>query len=108
MTRENGSNRPGEQGDVQTLKCKKTKRPPKYAVIMHNDDYTTQEFVVMVLVQFFYKTIDEAYKLMLTVHMQGKAKVGVYTKDVAQTKVQIVISCARENGMPLMVSAESE
>ena len=75
---------------------------------MHNDDYTTQEFVVHVLREFFRKIPTEAMQLMLKVHMTGKAIVGVYTKDIAETKIEKVTSYARDNGHPLMLTMEPD
>ena len=94
--------------DTLTVERTKTKKPRRFHVIMHNDDYTTQEFVIHVLIHYFRKEPGEATQLMLAVHLQGRAKVGIYTKDVAESKVAVVTSYARENGMPLMLSAEPE
>lgn len=99
---------PSQEGDVMTLERQKTKKPRRYVVIMHNDDYTTQEFVVYVLVRFFHKSADDANRLMVMVHTQGKALVGSYTRDIAETKVRLVTDYARENGMPLLLTAEPE
>jgi ATP-dependent Clp protease adaptor protein ClpS len=85
-----------------------TKRPRLWRVVMHNDDYTTQEFVVYVLMHFFKKDPTEATAIMLKVHTAGKAIVGLFTKDVAETKVAIVTDAARERGYPLMVTTEPE
>jgi ATP-dependent Clp protease adaptor protein ClpS len=102
--------RPDKDGGTgtQTLERTKTKKPVMYRVIMHNDDYTTQEFVVQVLIQFFRKDPTEAHHLMLKVHMTGKAIVGVYTKDIAETKVEKVMDYAREHGHPLQVTMEPD
>lgn len=99
---------PSESGEVVTLERQKTKRPRRYFVIMHNDDYTTQEFVVHCLLQYFHKSAEEAQRLMLMVHTQGKARVGLYTRDIAETKVRLVTDHAREHGMPLLLTAEPE
>ncbi|MEM7589103.1 MAG: ATP-dependent Clp protease adaptor ClpS [Myxococcota bacterium] len=80
------------------------KKPRWFDVIMHNDDYTTQEFVVHVLQDFFYKSPADARKLMLCVHHRGKAVAGRYPKDVAQSKAQKVMNYARCNDMPLTLS----
>jgi ATP-dependent Clp protease adaptor protein ClpS len=82
--------------------------PRRYKVIFHNDDYTTMEFVIEVLKRFFHKTDPEATHVMLTVHKMGAAVAGVYTRDVAETKAQEVMSYARENGMPLLLTTEAE
>jgi ATP-dependent Clp protease adaptor protein ClpS len=82
--------------------------PRRYKVIFHNDDYTTMEFVVDSLMRVFHKTQSEATHIMLTVHKKGNAVAGVYTRDVAETKVEEVTKRAREYGMPLLVTAEPE
>ena len=87
---------------------RKLKRPRLYNVVMHNDDYTTQEFVVHVLVQYFRKDPTEAMHLMLKVHTTGKAIAGVYTRDEAETKVALVTDYAKENGHPLMLTSEPD
>jgi ATP-dependent Clp protease adaptor protein ClpS len=82
--------------------------PRRFKVIFHNDDYTTMEFVVDALMRFFHKSQAEATHIMLTVHKKGNAVAGIYTRDVAETKVEEVMKHARESGMPLLVTAESE
>ena len=85
---------------------RKTRRPRKWKVLLHNDDFTTMEFVVHVLVKHFHKSAAEATHIMLQVHRKGIGVAGVYTKEVAETKVAEVMDEARENGMPLKVTAE--
>lgn len=97
-----------DDGQTLTLEREKVRIPRHYVVWMHNDDYTTQEFVVSVLVKFFYKSTEEAAHLMMTVHLQGKARVGIFTKDLAETKINQVTAYARENDMPLVLTAEPE
>ena len=80
----------------------KNKRPRLYQVILLNDDYTTMEFVVEVLIKFFSKTIESANALMLKIHIEGEAVCGIYSHDVAQTKVTQVIEFSRKNNQPLM------
>jgi ATP-dependent Clp protease adaptor protein ClpS len=99
---------PGEGEDVDLEDAPVSAVPRRYKVIFHNDDYTTQEFVVHVLQRFFHKTETEAQHIMLTVHHKGAAVAGVYTKDVAETKVQQVMDAARDNGMPLLLTTEPE
>ena len=82
--------------------------PRRFKVLMHNDDFTTMEFVIEVLRLFFHKGATEATHLMLTIHKKGKAVAGVYPRDVAETKVVEVIRHARERGHPLMLTAEPE
>jgi ATP-dependent Clp protease adaptor protein ClpS len=98
-----------EHGDDVELEDKPiSANPRRYRVIFHNDDYTTQEFVVYVLMRFFHKSESEAQHIMLTVHFKGAAVAGVYTRDVAETKAQQVMDLARERGMPLMLTTEPE
>jgi ATP-dependent Clp protease adaptor protein ClpS len=80
--------------------------PDRYKVILHNDDYTTMEFVIEVLVKVFHKSIVESEQIMLTVHKKGKAVCGIYTYDIAQTKVYQVRQLAKENGFPLLATFE--
>ena len=80
----------------------KLKTPKKFEVILLNDDYTTMEFVVEVLRQFFQKEFQVAEAIMLKVHMDGEAVCGTYSYDVAQTKVTQVIDYSRKNEQPLM------
>lgn len=83
-----------------------TRRPRLYRVILHNDDYTTMEFVVYVLMEVFNKSRTEATQIMLHVHTKGKGTCGLYTFEVAETKVSVVASKARENGFPLKCTME--
>ena len=78
------------------------KRPSMYSVVMMNDDYTPMEFVVEVLQQFFSKTPEQATEIMLAVHMKGSAVCGVYTKDIAETKAEIVNQYSKDCQHPLM------
>ena len=86
----------------------KTASPRRFQVVFHNDDYTTMEFVIRVLRQFFHKTETEAMYVMLTVHKKGRGIAGVYSRDVAETKAAQVMDFARDQGMPLLVTAEPE
>lgn len=95
-----------EQSGVATIKKEKLQPPKMYKVIMHNDDYTTMEFVVLVLQKFFNKNISEAHAIMLEVHTRGFGVCGIYTYEVAESKVAKVIKYARENGHPLKCSTE--
>lgn len=83
-----------------------TAEPPKYAVFLHNDDYTTMEFVVEVLKRFFNKTGDEAVAIMLEVHERGKGVAGIYTHEIAETKVLQVENEAQAKGFPLACTME--
>ena len=80
----------------------KLKKPNQFQVLLLNDDYTTMEFVIEVLVRFFHKSEDEAHRIMLKVHVEGEGVCGTYSHDIAQTKVSQVISFARDNEQPLM------
>ncbi|MDQ1256861.1 MAG: ATP-dependent Clp protease adaptor protein ClpS [Candidatus Hydrogenedentes bacterium] len=79
-----------------------------YKVLLHNDDYTTMEFVVSVLRDVFKKTPETAVEIMLHVHQQGVGIAGVYTAEVAETKIAVVHGLAREHGFPLKCSMEAE
>lgn len=82
------------------------KEPPHYRVILHNDDYTTMDFVVEVLCAVFHKSQEDAIRIMLAVHEKGRAECGVYPAEVAETKVSIVHGKARAAGFPLRCSLE--
>lgn len=84
------------------------KLPKKYNVVLLNDDYTPMDFVVEVLKRFFYMNGDVATQVMLQVHFQGRGVCGVYTRDIAETKVVLVNDYARVNQHPLLCSMESE
>jgi len=86
----------------------KTKKPAMYKVLMLNDDYTPMEFVVMVLERFFSKSHEEATRIMLHVHQRGVGICGVYTYEVAETKVTQVMDLARRNQHPLQCTLEKE
>lgn len=85
-----------------------TERPPRYKVLIHNDDYTTMEFVVEVLQGVFRKPHEEAVRIMLNVHRKGIGLCGVYPFEIAETKVDCVHKLAQENGFPLRCSMEQE
>src|SRR5688572_23085384 len=87
---------------------KKLKRPTLYKVLLHNDNYTTREFVVDVLRSVFHKSESDAVQIMLHVHCNGIGVAGVYTFEVAETKIRVVEAAARENGFPLRLSMEPE
>lgn len=83
-----------------------TKKPSMYKVIMLNDDYTPMEFVIHILERFFSKTRDEATKIMLHVHQRGVGICGVFSYEIAETKVMQVMDCARQNQHPLQCTIE--
>ena len=86
----------------------KIQRPRMYRVILMNDDYTTMDFVVRVLVEIFHKTAAEATRIMLDVHEKGKGVVGLYTYDIALTKINQVDEMSKENEFPLKAIMEEE
>ena len=85
-----------------------TDEPPMYRVLLHNDDYTTMEFVVQILMVVFHKPVDEATQIMLNVHRKGLGVCGIYPFEVAETKVDLVHDLARNNGYPLKCSMEKD
>ncbi len=101
-------NNPEHQDDLAVVEQPKVKRPRRYTVVLHNDDYTTRNFVVVVLMKFFHKSETEATQIMLHVHHKGYGIVGVFTRDVAETKAAQVMDYAREHGHPLKCTAEPE
>jgi ATP-dependent Clp protease adaptor protein ClpS len=86
----------------------KLKKPPLYKVLLHNDDYTTMEFVVFVLQTVFSKGQEDATRIMLAVHQQGVGVAGVYTFEIAEAKIDKVLDMAREKEFPLLCSMEEE
>ena len=90
--------------DLKTLEKPKVQRPRMFEVLLHNDDYTTQEFVVFVLMRYFHHDSPKAQEIMLHVHTRGLGVAGVFTYDVAETKASQTVRFARENEMPLECS----
>ncbi len=86
----------------------KTQKPPMYKVLLLNDDYTPMEFVVHILERFFGMGLEAAQSVMLTVHMKGLAVVGVFSHEIAETKVMQVMDYARQNQHPLQCTMEKE
>ena len=86
----------------------KTKKPPLYKVLLLNDDYTPMEFVVHVLERFFGMNHQQSFELMLTVHKKGMAVVGVFSHEIAETKVSQVMDLARQHQHPLQCTMEKE
>lgn len=97
----------GESGTATITQTKVTP-PKKYKVLLHNDDYTTMEFVIHVLQKFFNKNMVEAQAIMMEVHMKGTGVCGVFTYEIAETKSVKVNSYARDNGHPLKCSISPE
>jgi len=100
---------PGRPGEQTVLEREpKLDKPKMYKVLLHNDDYTTMEFVVWVLREVFAMTGDRALALMLAIHNTGRGVAGVYTRDIAETKAARAAELAEENGMPLMCTIEPD
>jgi ATP-dependent Clp protease adaptor protein ClpS len=96
------------EGDTKVVEesRSKTARPPLFKVLMHNDDYTTMEFVIEVLESVFHKSPPEATQIMLNIHLKGVGLCGVYPFEIAETKVDRVHAVARSEGFPLKCSLE--
>ena len=99
---------PGGGNETVLERKAKTKKPKMYRVLLHNDDYTTMEFVIWVLQEVFHKTESQSSHLMLTIHHKGLGVAGVYTRDLAESKVAQVTEFAREHGMPLLTTTEPD
>ena len=99
---------PGRGGQTVLERKAKTKQPRLFRVILHNDDYTTMEFVVWVLKGIFRKSESEAVGLMLNIHQKGQGIAGVYARDIAETKTAQVETLAEEHQMPLLCTCEPE
>ncbi len=97
----------GQGAVVVERKTARTKPPRMYQVLMLNDDYTPMEFVVMVLQQYFQHDLETATLIMLKIHHEGRAVCGVYAKDVAATKVELVVAASRRVGHPLQCTMEA-
>lgn len=107
-----GPDEKGGEGDGQTGIATKTrtrtKKPSLYRVLLLNDDYTPQEFVVLILEQVFNKSLEDATRIMLHVHNRGVGECGVYPYEVAETKVTRVMDAARQNQHPLQCVMEKQ
>ncbi|MBU2582367.1 MAG: ATP-dependent Clp protease adapter ClpS [Alphaproteobacteria bacterium] len=104
----NGDSDDESQSGIVTKTRPKTKKPSLYKVLLLNDDYTPMEFVVHVLERFFSKGREEATRIMLHVHQKGVGICGVYTYEVAETKVTQVMDFARQHQHPLQCTMEKE
>jgi ATP-dependent Clp protease adaptor protein ClpS len=93
---------------TETRTKQKLQKPPLYKVLLHNDNYTTRDFVVAVLKEVFHRSETDAVQIMLHVHYNGIGVAGVYTFDVAQTKIKLTEQLAREHEFPLRLSMEPE
>ena len=99
---------PEVEEEVTSESKDEVREPSMFRVLLHNDDYTTMEFVVEILITVFNKSPEEAVEVMLNVHRKGIGICGVYTYEVSETKVNIVHVLARENGFPLKCTMEKE
>jgi len=100
------SERHEQQSNTATIERPKVKRPRLYKVLLHNDNYTTMEFVVQVLMEVFAKSASESTQIMLHIHHKGVGLCGLFTYDVAETKVQQVTHRARKSSYPLRCTME--
>jgi len=98
----------GDDSQIKVHEKHEVREPRKFKVVLLNDDYTTMDFVVEILVHVFNKTETEATLVMLAVHNEGKGVCGIYTAEVAETKVDTVHRLARQAGFPLKCSMEGE
>ena len=114
MASEKDGKKPPSRGDRRrereesTLVKERTKVPKRWKVLMHNDDFTPMEFVVAVLEQVFHRSPAESSRIMLTVHKEGVGIAGVYSREIAETKVAKTTRAARERNYPLLVTTEPE
>ncbi len=103
-----GSDKP-QEGEIAVIESEtRVEGPKRYAVVLHNDDFTTMDFVVEVLQRHFGKTLEEAKQVMMKVHHDGRGVAGVYSHDIAETKVVQVTQEARARGYPLRCTMERE
>ncbi len=101
--------KPGDiEGDLLTQEKIKVKKPDMYRIVLLNDDYTPRDFVVWIIVRVFYKNQEESTRIMLEAHTAGKSAIGVYTYDVATTKVMQVDKLAKQHEHPLKCILEVE
>ena len=100
------SNQGEADGESRTIVVKKLKEPDRYRVLLHNDDYTSMDFVINILCGVFHKPLEEATAIMLAVHQQGVGQCGIYTREVAEAKVSRVHREAHGAGFPLRCTME--
>lgn len=93
---------------VLTERKQKLQKPPLYKILLHNDDYTSMEFVVYILQNVFHKSETDAVKIMMAVHLQGIGIAGVYTYEIAEAKISKVTQLAQEQEFPLLCTMEEE
>jgi len=99
---------PKKQKDILVKDRQKIDRPKRYKVVLYNDDYTPMNLVTSILMDVFNKGNQEAYSIMMSVHKRGKGVAGVYSKQIAETKVTAAKDIAQNNGSPLHCEAEPE
>lgn len=97
-----------EEGGTATITKKKVQLPKKYKVLLHNDDYTTMEFVIFILQSVFNKSLSDAERIMLEVHRAGVGVCGIYTYEIAESKARKVEQLAQANSHPLLCTFEPE
>lgn len=97
---------PKESSNIKEKIESSIKEPGQFRVVFHNDDFTPMEFVTLILERIFFKSEEEAIKLMLKVHHEGKAIVGEYSYDIAYSKTNIATDIARQNGFPLRITVD--
>lgn len=107
MSEHDNDHQEQHESDVATA-TPELARPPFYVVVLFNDDYTPMEFVILVLQQYFGLDLDRATEVMLSVHYEGKGVAGVYPRDIAETKAQLVNRRARAEGHPLLCQIEPQ
>ncbi|MDX3773009.1 ATP-dependent Clp protease adapter ClpS [Chromatiaceae bacterium AAb-1] len=95
-----------QHDELEELTRQRVEPPPMYKVILHNDDYTPMDFVIDVLARFFNMQYEKATEVMLKVHYEGKAVCGIFTSEIAETKVQQVMAYAKEHEHPLLCTME--
>ena len=101
-----GEQHPDFREELESNVEEELQEPSMYKVLLHNDDYTTMEFVVEILRKVFHKSPVEATRIMLHVHTRGMGVCGLYTAEVAETKVELVLHMAKKSGFPLQCSME--
>lgn len=108
MSDDSDKKRPGtkQESGVALKERTRTKKPPLYKVLLHNDDYTTKEFVVLILQSIFQRSESEAVRIMMHVHNNGVGVAGVYTYEVAETKVAKTMNLAQAHEYPLQCTLE--
>ena len=99
---------PREAALLESRTAERVQPPTMWRVLLHNDDYTTQEFVVWILETVFHKPPTEAFEIMMRVHRSGLGIAGIYTRDVAETKVNATKTLAEQHEFPLLVTMEPE